>query len=285
MKEVFSLVLPFKHEPLTDFNQPENVQAFQAALEKVRAELGKEYPLVINGERIFTEDKLVSVNPANKEQVVGKVSKASKELVDKAFEGANEAFRSWRKMAPEARANVLFKAAAIARRRKHELSAWLVFDAGKPWSQADGDTAEGIDFLEYYGRQMLELAKGQEMEQRENEHNTYFYQPMGPGVTIPPWNFAFAIVCGTTVAPLVAGNPVLLKPSESTPVIAYKLVEILEEAGFRKACSSLCRAIRQKSAITWWIIRLPIGLTLRVPKQRACAFMNGLRKCRRTSTF
>lgn len=144
------MVLPFKHEPLTDFNQPENVQAFQAALEKVRAELGKEYPLVINGERIFTEDKLVSVNPANKEQVVGKVSKASKELVDKAFEGANEAFRSWRKMAPEARANVLFKAAAIARRRKHELSAWLVFDAGKPWSQADGDTAEGIDFLEYY---------------------------------------------------------------------------------------------------------------------------------------
>lgn len=181
MKEVFSLVLPFKHEPLTDFNQPENVQAFQAALEKVRAELGKEYPLVINGERIFTEDKLVSVNPANKEQVVGKVSKASKELVDKAFEGANEAFRSWRKMAPEARANVLFKAAAIARRRKHELSAWLVFDAGKPWSQADGDTAEGIDFLEYYGRQMLELAKGQEMEQRENEHNTYFYQPMEAG--------------------------------------------------------------------------------------------------------
>nr|WP_017554569.1 L-glutamate gamma-semialdehyde dehydrogenase [Heyndrickxia coagulans] len=228
------MVLPFKHEPLTDFNQPENVQAFQAALEKVRAELGKEYPLVINGERIFTEDKLVSVNPANKEQVVGKVSKASKELVDKAFEGANEAFRSWRKMAPEARANVLFKAAAIARRRKHELSAWLVFDAGKPWSQADGDTAEGIDFLEYYGRQMLELAKGQEMEQRENEHNTYFYQPMGPGVTIPPWNFAFAIVCGTTVAPLVAGNPVLLKPSESTPVIAYKLVEILEEAGVPK---------------------------------------------------
>ncbi|GER66417.1 1-pyrroline-5-carboxylate dehydrogenase 2 [Weizmannia acidilactici] len=228
------MVLLFKHEPLTDFNQPENAAAFEAALGKVRAELGREYPLVINGERIYTDEQLISVNPANKEQVVGKVSKAAKKHIEMAFEGANEAFQTWRKMSPEARANVLFKAAAIARRRKHELSAWLVFDAGKPWSQADGDTAEGIDFLEYYGREMLKLAKGQKMEQRENEHNTYFYQPIGPGVTIPPWNFAFAIVCGTTVAPIVAGNPVLLKPSENTPVIAYKLVEILEEAGLPK---------------------------------------------------
>lgn len=228
------MVLPYKHEPLTNFADEANVRAFEEALKKVEGELGKEYPLVINGERIFTDDKLVSINPGNKEQIVGKVSKATKEHVDKAMDAALEAFETWKKMPPEARANILFKAAAITRRRKHEISAWLVYDAGKPWDQADADTAEGIDFLEYYGRQMIELAKGKPMEDRQNEHNHFFYQPMGPGVVIPPWNFAFAIVCGTTVAPIVAGNPVLLKPSENTPVIAYKLVEILEEAGLPK---------------------------------------------------
>jgi 1-pyrroline-5-carboxylate dehydrogenase len=228
------MVVPYKHEPFTDFKDPANREAFEKALQKVRSELGKEYPLVINGERIYTEDKLVSVNPANKEQVIGKVSKATKKHIDQAFEAANEAFKTWRRMSPEARANVLFKAAAITRRRKHEISAWLVYDAGKPWDQADADTAEGIDFLEYYGRQMLEIAKGEKVNSRPIEQNTLFYQPMGPGVTIPPWNFAFAIVCGTTVAPIVAGNPVLMKPSENTPVVAYKVVEILEEAGLPK---------------------------------------------------
>ena len=228
------MVLPFKHEPFTDFNDKKNREEFETALNYVESELGKEYPLVINGEKIFTDDTLVSYNPGNKDEIVGKVSKATKEHVEKAMEAAKEAFKTWRKMPANARADVLFRAAAIVRRRKHEFSAWLVYDAGKPWSQADGDTAEGIDFLEYYGRQMLEIAKGKDLEHRVNEHNTYFYQPMGPGVVIPPWNFAFAIVCGTTVAPIVAGNPVLLKPSEHTPVIAYKLVEVLEEAGLPK---------------------------------------------------
>ncbi|RLL47782.1 L-glutamate gamma-semialdehyde dehydrogenase [Oceanobacillus piezotolerans] len=225
------MVLPFKHEPFTDFDNQKNKEEFESALKLVESELGKDYPLVINGERIYTEDKLVSINPNDKDQVVGKVSKATKEHVDQAMDAALEAFTTWRKMPAAARADVLFRAAAIVRRRKHEFSAWLVYDAGKPWNQADGDTAEGIDFLEYYGRQMLELASGKKLADRANEHNAYFYQPMGPGVVIPPWNFAFAIVCGTAVAPIVAGNPVLLKPSEHTPVIAYKLVEVLEEAG------------------------------------------------------
>ncbi|MFD1851117.1 L-glutamate gamma-semialdehyde dehydrogenase [Oceanobacillus bengalensis] len=228
------MVLPFKHEPFTDFNDETNRKEFEAALELVESELGKDYPLVINGEKVFTDDKLTSINPGNKEQVVGHVSQATKAHVDRAMESALEAFKTWRKMPAAARADVLFKAAAIVRRRKHEFSAWLVYDAGKPWSQADGDTAEGIDFLEYYGRQMLDIAGGKRLENRPNEHNAYFYQAMGPGVVIPPWNFAFAIVCGTAVAPIVAGNPVLLKPSEHTPVIAYKLVEVLEEAGLPK---------------------------------------------------
>lgn len=225
------MVTPYQHEPFTNFKDKENRKEFIAALKKVEEELGKEYPLVINGKRIYTEDKLISVNPGKKEQIIGKVSKATKQHIDLAMKGALQAFQTWRKMPAKARADVLFRAAAITRRRKHEISAWLVYDAGKPWDQADGDTAEGIDFLEYYGRQMLEIAEGKPVNSRTIEHNSFFYQPMGPGVTISPWNFAFAIVCGTTVAPIVAGNPVLLKPSENTPVIAYKLVEILEEAG------------------------------------------------------
>ncbi|AXI09777.1 L-glutamate gamma-semialdehyde dehydrogenase [Oceanobacillus sp. 143] len=228
------MVLPFKHEPFTDFKVDSNRRDFEKALALVEGKLGEDYPIVINGEKIFTDDKLISMNPADKEQLIGKVSKATKQHVDQAMDAALEAFKAWRKWTAAERADLLFRAAAIIRRRKHEFSAWLVYEAGKPWDQADGDIAEGIDFLEYYGRQMLELGHGKVLNDRANEHNAYFYQPMGPGVVIPPWNFAFAIVCGTTIAPVVAGNPVLLKPSENTPVIAYKLMEVLEEAGLPK---------------------------------------------------
>jgi 1-pyrroline-5-carboxylate dehydrogenase len=228
------VVLPFKHEPFTDFNDEVNKKEFEDALDKVKGELGQEYPIVINGEKIYTDDKLTSYNPGNKDEVVGKVSKATKEHIEQAMESAKEAFKTWRTWSPKERADILFRAAAKIRRRKHEFSAWLAYDAGKPWNQADGDTAEGIDFLEYYARQMIELGEGKELNHRVNEHNAYTYQAMGPGVVIPPWNFAFAIVAGTTVAPIVAGNTVLMKPSENTPVIAYKLVEVLEEAGLPK---------------------------------------------------
>ncbi|GAB3798306.1 L-glutamate gamma-semialdehyde dehydrogenase [Virgibacillus kimchii] len=228
------MVLPFKHEPFTDFNDETNQKEFEAALNKVKGELGQEYPIVINGEKIYTDNKLTSYNPGNKEEVIGKVSMATKDHIEQAMESAKEAFKTWSTWSAKERADVLFRAAAKVRRRKHEFSAWLVYDAGKPWNQADGDTAEGIDFLEYYARQMVELGEGKELNHRVNEHNAYTYQAMGSGVVIPPWNFAFAIVAGTTVAPIVAGNTVLMKPSENTPVIAYKLVEVLEEAGLPK---------------------------------------------------
>ncbi|HLR03521.1 MAG TPA: L-glutamate gamma-semialdehyde dehydrogenase [Virgibacillus sp.] len=228
------MVLPYEHEALTDFQDKQNRDDYITALKKVESELGKDYPLVIGGEKIYTDEKLTSVNPANTEQVVGNVSMATKEHVEKAMDAAKEAFKEWKKWTAEERAEVLFKAAAISRRRKHEISAWMSFEANKPWDQADGDTAEAIDFMEYYGRQMVRLGKGREVNDQLGENNTFFYQPLGPGVVIPPWNFAYAIVTGTTVGPIVAGNPVLMKPSESTPVTAYKLVEVLEEAGLPK---------------------------------------------------
>ncbi|WJQ14260.1 L-glutamate gamma-semialdehyde dehydrogenase [Geobacillus stearothermophilus] len=225
------MVQPYRHEPLTDFTVEANREAFLAALKKVESELGRDYPLVIGGERVMTEDKITSINPANKTEVVGRVAKATKELAERAMKTADEAFRTWSRTSPEARADILFRAAAIVRRRKHEFSAWLVKEAGKPWREADADTAEAIDFMEYYGRQMLKLKDGIPVESRPGETNRFFYIPLGVGVVISPWNFPFAIMAGTTVASLVTGNTVLLKPASATPVVAYKFVEVLEEAG------------------------------------------------------
>nr|WP_205758479.1 L-glutamate gamma-semialdehyde dehydrogenase [Lysinibacillus sp. SGAir0095] len=225
------MMIPYKSEPLTDFTVEANRQAYLEALKKVESELGKEYPLIIGGERVATEQKIVSYNPSNTSDVVGSVSKANQELAEKAMQIADSTFNTWKKVNPIVRAEVLFKAAAIVRRRKFELSAWLTKEAGKNWVQADVDIAEGIDFLEFYGRQMIELAKGKPLAQNQNQINKYSYIPLGVGVVISPWNFPFAIMLGTTVAAVVTGNTVLLKPASTTPVIAYKFMEIMEEAG------------------------------------------------------
>ncbi len=227
-------MINYKHEPFTDFSVEANKQAYLNALAKVEAQLGADYPLIIGGERITTDEKIISYNPAKKTEVIGSVSKASKALAEKAMQEADKAFQSWKKVKPEVRADVLFKAATIIRRRKHEFSAWLTKEAGKPWNEADADTAEAIDFLEYYGRQMLEMKDGRKVESRPNEFNRYDYIPLGIGIVISPWNFPFAIMAGTTVAAVVTGNTVLLKPASTTPVVAYKFIEVLEEAGLPK---------------------------------------------------
>ncbi|MFZ7942635.1 MULTISPECIES: L-glutamate gamma-semialdehyde dehydrogenase [Bacillaceae] len=228
------MIQPYKHEPFTDFTIEENRQAYLKALETVEGYLGQDYDLVIGGEKVTTEDKIVSYNPSNKEEVIGRVSKANQELAEKAMQAAVEAFKTWKKTKPEVRADVLFKAASIIRRRKHEFSALMTKEAGKPWREADADTAEGIDFLEYYGRQMLALKDGVPVQSRPNEFNRYDYIPLGVGIIISPWNFPFAIMAGTTVAAIVSGNTVLLKPASTTPIIAAKFVEVMEEAGLPK---------------------------------------------------
>jgi 1-pyrroline-5-carboxylate dehydrogenase len=225
------MVLPYKHEPFTSFLVEENEKAFLAALNDVEKDLGKKHSLIINGERIFTDEVITSVNPANKKEVIGLVSKASKEHAEQAMQAADKTFQTWRKSKPEMRSDILFRAAAIVRRKKHYFSALLVKEAGKPWNEADADTAEAIDFMEYYGRQMLKIKDGLEVESRPIEYNRFGYIPLGVGVIISPWNFPFAIMAGMTTAALVSGNTVLLKPASTTPVIAAKFIEVLEEAG------------------------------------------------------
>ena len=221
----------FHNEALTDFTKAENAQAMRAAIQKVQGELGREYPLVIGGERIKTDNLLESLNPANRTQVVGTFHKATKELAARAVETAYQGFQDWRNVPAEERAQLLFRAAELMRGRKHELSAWMVYEVAKTWPEADGDTAEAIDFLEFYGREMLRYGSEQPLVKLAGEQSHLEYIPLGVGAVIPPWNFPLAIMAGMTAAAIVTGNTVVLKPSSDAPAIAYKFFELLEEAG------------------------------------------------------
>ena len=217
---------PFVNEPFTDFSLAHNVQAFQAGLDKVRAQLDRTYPLIIGAERIFTDEVLVSRNPAEPAQVIGRVSQATPELADRAIREAARAFEHWRRIPYAERARYLFSAAKAMRERRHEFSALNVLEAGKSWVEADLDTAEAIDFLEFYGREMLRLGGPHPTHPEPNHETELHYIPLGVGVVIPPWNFPNAIVTGMTAATIVTGNTAVLKPASATPVMAAWLAEL-----------------------------------------------------------
>ncbi len=224
-------VKAFANEPFTDFSRASNRKAFEKALHKVGKELGKEYFIIINGNRIRTNHAFNSVNPARREQIVGHFFDGNEELANKAIVAANEKFLQWRKVPADKRAQFLFKAAAAMRKRKHEFSAWMVYEVGKSWAEADADTAEAIDFMEFYGREMLRYAGDQPLTKVPGEKNQLEYIPVGVCAVIPPWNFPLAIMCGMTTAAVVTGNTVVLKPSSDSPTIAAKFVELMEDVG------------------------------------------------------
>ncbi|HVR41591.1 MAG TPA: L-glutamate gamma-semialdehyde dehydrogenase [Thermoanaerobaculia bacterium] len=221
----------FKNEALTDFTLPENKAAMEAALAKVGAELGREYPLVIGGERITGLKTFDSTNPAKKDQVVGRFQKGMRAHVEQAIDIAWKAFESWKRQPVDVRAGLLVKAAALLRERKHEFSATMVYEVGKTWPEADADTAEAIDFLEFYAREAYRYSGEQPITKIDFEDNALVYLPLGVGAVIPPWNFPLAIMAGMTTAAAVTGNCVVLKPSSDSPWIAYRLFALLEEAG------------------------------------------------------
>ncbi len=225
------MITEFRNEELTNFTDENNKQAFQTSLAKVKAELGKEYPLIIGGEKVFTDNKAKSVNPANKNEVVGIVSQTNQALAEKAMQAALERFKTWQYVDPAARADYLFRAAALLRRRKFDFAAWQVYEVGKNWAEADGDVAEAIDFMEYYAREMIRLGEGKPLTPYPGERNRIHYIPLGVGIIIPPWNFPLAIMAGMTTSAIVAGNTVLLKPASPAMTIAAKFVELMEEVG------------------------------------------------------
>ncbi|MGZ8833683.1 MAG: L-glutamate gamma-semialdehyde dehydrogenase [Thermoanaerobaculia bacterium] len=221
----------FRNEALTDFSRPENKSAMEAALEKVKRELGRTHPLVIGGQRITGLPAFDSLNPANRKQVVGTFQRGTKAHVEQAIEAATKAFETWKRQPVSTRAGVLLKAAALLRKRKHEFSAVMIYEVGKTWAEADADTAEAIDFLEFYAREAYRWGGQHPITRIESEDNDLVYIPLGVGAVIPPWNFPLAIMAGMTTAAAVTGNTVVLKPSSDAPWIAYRFVELLEEAG------------------------------------------------------
>ncbi|MEO8026509.1 MAG: aldehyde dehydrogenase family protein, partial [Bryobacteraceae bacterium] len=230
----------FKNEPYADFTKPETKAAMEAALAKARAELGKDYELLIDGERIKTGDLLKSVNPSRPAEVIGLHHKATAELATRAIEGANAYFPVWSKVPPAERVRLLVRAAALLRERKFEFNAWLVLEAGKTWNEAEPEVGEAIDFCEYYARQMVKLAHPDPVVQMPGEKDEMVYLALGAGIVIPPWNFPLAILAGMTCAALVAGNTVVIKPSSETPTIAAKFAQVLLDAGFPPKSFSLC---------------------------------------------
>jgi 1-pyrroline-5-carboxylate dehydrogenase len=230
----------FVNEPMIDWSNPENVRRMHAALEKVRAELGREYDLVIGGRRIKTGDTAVSVNPAKPSEVVGVHQQAGPAEVEPAMQAALKAFETWSRTTVEERTTLLFRVVELLRERKFELEAWLVFEVGKNYGEADGDIAELIDFCNLYALEALRLDKVTTPVQLPGEHDQLRYIALGVGAVIPPWNFPAAIMGGMTLASIVCGNTVVLKPSGDSPTIAAKFMEILEEAGMPDGVVNYC---------------------------------------------
>jgi 1-pyrroline-5-carboxylate dehydrogenase len=230
----------FTNQTFIDFKATENARKMKTALEFVFSQLGREYDLVIGGRRIKTADKIRSLNPARPAQIVGIHQKAGAEHAQQAISAALSAFESWSRTTVESRASLLLNAARIIRDHKFVFCAWLTYEVGKNWAEADADVGETIDFLEFYARETLRLASAQTPIQFPGERCELHYIPLGVGAVIPPWNFPFAIMAGMTSAAIVAGNTVILKPSSDAPTIAALFVRVLEEAGIPPGVVNFC---------------------------------------------
>ena len=229
---VSAAALP-EYAPTTylDFTRPEHKSAFEKTLAEVRASYGTEYPLVIGGERVKGAKTFDSTNPARPTEVLGRFQSAAVEQANQAVEKALAAFRSWSHVRPAERAAYLIEAARRMRERRNFFSAWMVLEIGKSWNEADADTAEAIDFMEFYAREMLRYDGPQPVTQLPGERDVMVYVPIGVGAVIPPWNFPLAITVGMTTAAIVAGNTVVLKPASETPGIAWQFFALMEEIG------------------------------------------------------
>ena len=224
----------FRNEVFLDFSKKQPLQRQQNALEAVRKKFGKEYPNIINGKKVVTEMKTVSVNPAQPAEIVGVFQKSGIPDAEKAIKAAVKAFESWKNVPVKERAEYLFKAARIIRDRRAEINAWMISEVGKNYLEADADTCEAIDFLEFYGREALRYGGKQPIVPAIGERNELVYIPLGVGVVIPPWNFPFAILVGMTSAAIVTGNTVVLKPSSESPMMGWLFADIMREIGLPK---------------------------------------------------
>ena len=229
---------PFRNEPLTDFTREPARAAMREALRSVRGQLGRTYPVTLAGAPIDARETFDSTDPGDFQRVVARFPKAEPRHADPAVKAARDAFAAWSNTPAEERAAVLVRAADLMRRRRFELAAWEIYECGKPWREADADIAEAIDFCEFYAREMIRLAAPRRRDV-PGETNAAEHIARGVVVVIPPWNFPLAIPCGMTVAALVTGNTVVLKPSERSPMTAWLLADVLREAGLPEGVLTL----------------------------------------------
>ncbi|MDP9052609.1 MAG: L-glutamate gamma-semialdehyde dehydrogenase [Acidobacteriota bacterium] len=235
-----TLDAPFVNEEFLDFNDASVRRSMQGAIAAVRSRLGHEYDLVLGGRRLRTETKIVSINPARPAEVVGVHQRADESHVEPAMQAALAAFETWSRTSAQQRAGLLFRTANLVRERKFEMCAWLTFEVGKNFAEADADVGETIDFLEFYAREALRLDAATTPIQLPGEHNQLRYIPLGVGAVIPPWNFPLAIMAGMTAAAIACGNTVILKPSGDAPTIAAVFFSLLEEAGLPDGVVNFC---------------------------------------------
>ncbi len=221
----------FKNEVYLDFTKPSIAAKQKSAIDDVRKKFGKEYPNIIGGKRLVTRNKTVSLNPADTKEIVGTFQKSGAEDAEKAMKAALKAFESWKLVPMKKRADFLFAAANVMRRRRLEINAWMISEVGKNYLEADADTCEAIDFLEFYGRDALRLAGPQPIVPQPGEKNELVYVPLGVGIVIPPWNFPFAILAGMSAAAIVSGNAIVLKPSSDSPMMGWLFADIMKEVG------------------------------------------------------
>lgn len=224
---------PFQAAADSDYADAEKRDRAFAAIQQVRQQLGQSYQPLINGDRVNTLEMVNSVNPSNPAEVIGQVGLISIDQAEQAIAAAKAAFPAWKATPAKERAAILRKAADLMEARRTELIAWMVLETGKAIAQADPEVSEAIDFCRYYAAEMERLDQGYNYDV-SGETNHYHYQPRGISLVISPWNFPLAIPTGMTVASLVTGNCTLLKPAETSSIIAAKIAEILVEAGFPK---------------------------------------------------
>ncbi len=220
----------FKNTALLRFTDQPQINDFKKAILQVKKQLGEQFPLIINGRDVVSENTIKSYNPARPSQLIGEVSCASHKHADEALQSAVENFDCWRTTPVQQRADYLRRVAALLTQKRLEFSAWEILEAGKTWQEADGDVCEAIDFLNYYAQQAECIGKAKNVN-ISGESNQFNYQPRGVSLVIPPWNFPLAILCGMLSASIVTGNTCILKPSSLTPVIAAKFMQLWRDVG------------------------------------------------------
>jgi RHH-type proline utilization regulon transcriptional repressor/proline dehydrogenase/delta 1-pyrroline-5-carboxylate dehydrogenase len=229
----------FQNEPPSDFAVASIRNRMGRALDVVRGKLGQAYPLVIAGKEFIGSRQLASINPAQPEQVIGHVTLGSTEDVARAVAAARNAFSNWSRTSAESRSKFLERLAHKLRAARYELAAWEVFEVGKTWSEADADVVEAIDFCGFYAQEMRRLGVGRLTQDVPGEVSIENYLPRGVAAIIAPWNFPLAILCGMTVAALVTGNTVVIKPAEQSSVVGAIFMNLLREAGLPDGVANL----------------------------------------------